>query len=56
MEGGQVDCDRLDVLPLKGNLKLCYFFQRFYLFIHERQRETDRQTQAEGEADSMQGA
>ena len=31
-----------------------FLFKKFYLFIHERQRETDRQ--AEGEADSMQGA
>ena len=31
-----------------------YFFLRFYLFIHERQREAE--TQAEGEAGSMQGA
>ena len=31
-----------------------FFFLRFYLFIHERQREAE--TQAEGEAGSMQGA
>ena len=30
------------------------FFKRFYLFIHERHREAE--TQAEGEAGSMQGA
>ena len=30
------------------------FFLRFYLFIHEREREAE--TQAEGEAGSMQGA
>ena len=33
---------------------LCFFFLRFYLFIHDRQREAE--TQAEGEAGSMQGA
>ena len=32
------------------------FFQRFYLFIHERYREREAETQAEGEAGSMQGA
>ena len=31
-----------------------FFFLRFYLFIHERQRVAE--TQAEGEAGSMQGA
>ena len=31
-----------------------HFFLRFYLFIHEREREAE--TQAEGEAGSMQGA
>ena len=30
------------------------FFKRFYLFIHEREREAEKQ--AEGEAGSMQGA
>ena len=37
---------------------LIIFFQRFYLFIHERHREREREaeTQAEGEAGSMQGA
>ena len=33
---------------------ICFFFLRFYLFIHERYREAE--TQAEGEAGSMQGA
>ena len=28
----------------------------FYLFIHERQREREAETQAEGKAGSMQGA
>ena len=32
------------------------FFLRFYLFIHERHTERGRETQAEGEAGSMQGA
>ena len=34
------------------------FFLRFYLFIHERQRDRERkeETQAEGEAGSMLGA
>ena len=36
-----------------GHTKLILFL-RFYLFIHERQRATERQ--AEGEAGSMQGA
>ena len=33
-----------------------FFSKDFYLFIHERQRERGRDTQAEGEAGSMQGA
>ena len=33
-----------------------FFFKRFYLFIHERQRERDAKTQAEGEAGFMQEA
>ena len=33
---------------------LSFFFQNFYLFIHERERGAG--TQAEGEAGSMQGA
>ena len=32
------------------------FFLRFYLFIHEKQRDREVETQAEGEAGSMQGA
>ena len=32
------------------------FFLRFYLFIHERHTEREAETQAEGEAGSMQGA
>ena len=37
---------------------LFYVFKRFYLFIHERhtEREREAETQAEGEAGSMQGA
>ena len=42
---------------------MCFFiFKGFYLFIHERHRETETETetqaetQAEGEAGSMQGA
>ena len=31
------------------------FFLRFYLFIHERNRKREAETQAEGEAVSMQG-
>ena len=30
--------------------------KRFYLFIHERHREKEAETQAEGEVDSTQGA
>ena len=33
-----------------------FFFLRFYLFIHEAQREREAETQAEGEAGSTQGA
>ena len=33
-----------------------FFFLRFYLFIHERHTQREAQTQAEGEAGSMQGA
>ena len=32
------------------------FLKRFYLFIHERHTHREAETQAEGEADSMQGA
>ena len=35
--------------------KLISFF-KFYLFIHERHREREAETQAEGEAGFMQGA
>ena len=34
--------------------KVVFFFLRFYLFIHERQREKEAETQAEGEAGSPQ--
>ena len=34
---------------------IVFFFKRFYLYIHERHREKERQTQAEGKAGSMQG-
>ena len=33
-----------------------FFKKRFYLFINERHRERDAETQAEGEAGSTQGA
>ena len=33
-----------------------YFSKRFYLFIHERHTHTEAQTNAKGEAGSMQGA
>ena len=33
-----------------------FFFLRFYLFIHERHKRRETETQAEGEAGSMQGA
>ena len=32
-----------------------FFFLRFYSFIHEGHREREADTQAEGEAGSMQG-
>ena len=32
------------------------FFLRFYLFIQERHKEREAETQAEGEAGSVQGA
>ena len=35
---------------------LQYFFKHFYLFIHERPTHTEAETQAEGEAGSLQGA
>ena len=38
-----------------GKKKICFFF-KFYLFIHDRQREREAETQAEGEAGSMLGA
>ena len=36
--------------------KSIYFFKRFHLFIHDRHRETEAETQEEGGAGSMQGA
>ena len=39
-----------------GLWQLVYFFLRFYLFIHERHREIEAETQAEGEAGSIQEA
>ena len=33
-----------------------FFFKIIYLLIHERHPEREAETQAEGEADSMQGA
>ena len=37
-------------------LLITVFLKRFYLFIHERHKEREADTQAEGEAGSMQGA
>ena len=34
----------------------CSFFKRFYLFIHKRHTQREAETQAEGEAGSIQGA
>ena len=43
------------VVPyLKSPALVFFFFLRFYLFIHERHRKAE--TQAEGEAGSLQGA
>ena len=42
-------------LPCKNPTQFI-FFLRFYLFIHETHREIEAETQAEGEAGSMQGA
>ena len=35
---------------------LVFFLRFIYLFIHDKQREREVETQAEGEAGSMQGA
>ena len=40
----------------KGKFDVSIFFLRFYLFIHERYREREAETQAEEEAGFMQGA
>ena len=42
-------------LPITSSISLSeFFFLRFYVFIHEKQREAE--TQAEGEADAPRGA
>ena len=51
----------LTVILILSEITFCccfIFLKRFYLFIHERhtQREKETKTQAEGEAGSMQGA
>ena len=38
------------------HLFLFIYFKKFYSFIHERHTEREAETQAEGEAGSMQGA
>ena len=44
-------------LPLFIIIKFFFIlFLRFYLFVHERHRETEAETQAEEEAGSIQGA
>ena len=45
-----------DIYPSTRHSTVYYFFKRFYLFIHERERAREAETQAEGEAGSMQGA
>ena len=40
--------------PMVNTSRPVTFFFKFYLFIHERHRETQRE--AEGEAGSLQGA
>ena len=53
------------MVGVRGNARLwvhtplpncCYYFLRFYLFIHEIEREREAEKQAEGEAGSPQGA
>ena len=56
-QGGDGNLDIQQSLHLISNVKFPLHlidFLRFYLFIHDRERQTD--TQAEGEADSIQGA
>ena len=36
--------------------EFCFFFLRFYLFVHERHSEREAETQAEGEAGIIQRA
>ena len=36
--------------------KVDFFFLRFYLFMRDTEKEREAETQAEGEAGSMQGA
>ena len=42
--------------PVKLSYSIAGFFKRFYLFIHERHTQGEADTQAKGEAGSMQGA
>ena len=48
-------CLCLSLSVFLKNKKIKYFFKKI-LFIHETQREREAETQAEGEAGSMQGA
>ena len=43
-------------LNYSKSYNLFSFFERFYLCIYERHTHTEAETQAEGEAGSMQGA
>ena len=54
--GAQSSEGDLGRLSQEGMLRNMFFFLRFYLFIHERQREREAETQAKEEAGSMQGA
>ena len=47
-------CHLQDLIPFIKYTILNSFLKRFYLFIHERHRGAE--TQAEGEASSLQGA
>ena len=45
-----------EAIRCSNRLLINIYFKRFYLFIHERHREREAETQAEGEAGSMQEA
>ena len=48
---------RMQGLRIESSRKVTFFFfLRFYLFVHERHRESEAETQAEREAGSTQGA